>query len=145
MGEIMFKELFTESTARTERDENNVYWDKDKSRWGIENDIRKFGERYGKLIGVFVTAENARSGKFPERWCFSIDKEDHSKFPKPGAGYMICRYVTHATLAGNMAPAIAINPKSGKIKYLSDYDSDIDFDNVKWERPLKVQYMRYTK
>ena len=58
---------------------------------------------------------------------------------------MICRYVTHATLAGNMAPAIAINPKSGKIKYLSDYDSDIDFDNVKWERPLKVQYMRYTK
>ena len=138
----MFKELFTEST---ERDSNDVYFDKDKSRWGIESDIRKFGERYGKLIGVFVTAENARSGKFPERWCFSIDNEDMSKFPKPGSGYIICRYVTHSTLAGGMAPAIAINPKSGKIRYLNDYNGDTDYDDWKWERPLKVQYMRYVK
>jgi hypothetical protein len=137
----MFKELFTESV----RDKNNVYWDKDKSRWGIENDIRRFGERYGDLIGVFVTAENARSGKFPERWCFSIDKEDHSKFPNPGKDYIICRYVSHTTLAGGMAPAIAINPKAGKIKYLNDYDSNADYDYAKWERPLKVQYMRVVK
>jgi hypothetical protein len=44
-----------------------------------------------------------------------------------------------------MAPIIAINPKLGKVRYLNDYDPDANDDYAKWERPLKVHYMRFVK
>jgi hypothetical protein len=136
----MFKEIFTESV---EADSNNVYWDKDTSRWGIEPWLNKFGRRYGKLKAVFVTADNARNGKMNERWCFDSNDTEFEDFPNPGSGYEIMRYVSLSSASGGMAPVCAINPKTGKVRFLKDLDTDPE--DAKWDRPLKVQYMRYVK
>ena len=132
----MFKELFTEAAADT----NWVYHDENTSRWGIDSKIRKFGSSFGELVAVFVTAQNSRSGRHSERWCFSVDSV--AGVPQPGSGYTIVRYVSSTTLAGKMAPICAINPSLGKIKFLKDLD---DSENMKWDKPLKCQYMRVVK
>lgn len=141
----MFKELFEANTESVQKDKNNIYWDKDMSRWGIESQIMKFGKRYGTLKGVFATAQNYRDGRYSERWLFEIDTkyEDMKKFPSPGSGYEIYRYVSLTTLAGEMAPVVAVNTSNGKIKFLEDYEAELE--DSKWQRPQKVQYMRMVK
>ena len=138
----MFNELFTEAIG--EMDSNNVIQDKDLSRWGISNGVRKFGERYGELKAVFNTKYLSRQERYGEYWCFDISKnEDLRKFPKPGSGWEIMRYVTLRSLAGEMAPVVAINKGTGQIKFLKDYEAELE--DSEWDRPLKVDYMRYIK
>ena len=135
-----FKEIF----ESTEMDSNNVYWDKNTSRWGIDSDILKFSRSFGgKLKAVFVTADNHRQGKLAERWCFAADELKYNDFPSPGSGYEVLRYISKTTLSGEMAPLIAINPNEGKVKFVKDLNADIK--DMKWDKPLKVQYMRYIK
>ena len=133
----MFKELFTESV---EIDKNNVYHDKDTSRWGIESKITKIGSKFGKLKAVFVTADNFRGGKMAERWCFEDKELEAIHFPNPGSGFLLVRYVSLVSSAAGIANVCAISPSTGKIKLLKDYDVDPKYS--KWDRPLKVQYMR---
>jgi uncharacterized protein (DUF2237 family) len=140
----MFKELFTENT---EADKNNVYWDSNTSRWGIESDILRFGKRYGNLIAVFMTKENVRDRRDSERWCFDLTNSGEYKYSNvwenPGNGYIVCRYVTRTTLAGGMAPLVAINPKQGKVRFIKQ--GTLDGDPYEWDRPQKVAYMRVDK
>ena len=136
----MFKELFTES----EHDENYVYWDKDTSRWGIDAPIRKEAKSWGDIEAVFVTGENARAGDMIERWCVPLAKNERQKAKTlpAGSGYIVCRYITLRSAAGGMAPLCAVNPKNGKVKFLQDYE--VELENSKWGRPAKVQYLRVT-
>ena len=53
----MFKELFTED-INSQMDKNNVYFDEDTSRWGIEPAVRKEGKSWGDLFAVFFTKQN---------------------------------------------------------------------------------------
>jgi hypothetical protein len=138
-----FKDMLTES-QNTQPDKNNVYWDPNISRWGIETDIFRFGSRYGDLFAVFVTKEDVRNKRAAERWCFDLSNSGEYKYSNvwenPGSGYIVCRYVTRTTLAGAMAPLIAINPKQGKVKFVN---SDVlDGDPYEWHKPQKVAYMR---
>ena len=138
----MFKELFTES--ENEYDENHVYHDKDNSRWGVDSIVRKEAKSWGDIEAVFVTAENVRSGNVIERWCVPLTKNELQKVKtlNPGSGYIMCRYITLRSAASGMAPLVAVNPGNGKIKFLDDYESELD--DTKWLRPQKVQYMRVT-
>ena len=135
---MKFKEIFT-------KEQDNIYIDKDTSRWGIDSKVRKFGEKFGELSAVFHTAMNWREGKMSERWCFDISKtEDLRQYRSPGSRYKIMRYVTLTSLSGQMAPLVAINPEKGKIRFLEDYEETSE-NYGKWGKPLKVQYMRIVK
>ena len=136
----MFKELFTESTQSTQ-DKNGVYFDDNTSRWGIESDIAMFGKKIsGKLFGVFMTKQNVKDQKLAERWCFKVSPSLVKEFPKPGSGFIVCKYITKTTLAGKLAPLCAINPDQGKVKFLKDVNSEPS--EAAWDKPLKVSYMR---
>lgn len=136
-----FKELFTESN---DYDENFVYWDKDKSRWGIDSIVRKEAKSWGEIEAVFVTAQNARDERFAERWCVPLARNEKQKAKtlNPGSGYIVCRYITLRSANAGMAPLCAVNPSIGKVKFLQDYDTELE--DSKWDRPLKVQYLRVT-
>jgi len=114
---------------------NNVFFDESKGGWSIEPELKAFGEKFGKLIAVFVTKDNARNGKISERWCFS---DSNLGDYDGGEDYQVVRYVSHVSFAGGIAPVCAISTKKGKIKFLKDIHSE----DTSFDRPLVVQYMR---
>jgi len=114
-----------------------ILLDESNGNWGIDAEIKKFGEQFGELIAVFVTLGNVRDGKITERWCFA-DK-NLSQYDG-GKGYQAVRYVTLSSLAGGIAPVCAISREKGKVKFLKNLHGE----STSFDRPLQVKYMRVT-
>jgi hypothetical protein len=137
----MLREI-VESTAR-------IFVDKSTDRWGIDSDIRKFGERYGKLVAVFMTKANFKAMNDSERWCFEEGDLPDWVQQELKSGEKIVRYITRRSLISGMAPLIKIDTKKGVVYFLKDPDANLSSqDNEYWEfekRPTKLEYMRVVK